>query len=232
MEALTLGSGFAALVLGCAVAACGSTGAAPKQTEAVAGAPATPDDSDAPTCLPDDPASGDGAFVGDVTLATEDDVAAIADVAEIHGSLRVTETFSGVLSLPNLTYLGGELHVEGSDGPPSLPNQVTSVRLPNLERIDGQLWLYLAWNLRELDLRSLESVGGQIFIMRNISLQVARFDSLTEVEGGVTFSAQLSLPGCITEPFPLIGGESLANGSADQDCHCESPCGYLQARCD
>lgn len=203
----------------------------------MAGAPANdeslasePDDTR--TCLPDREPLGSGAFEGDVTLSTPDDVAAIADLAEIRGSLRVLSTYSGVLDLPNLRLLRGDLHVEGTPGPATVVNQLTSLRLPNLERIDGEVWIYLAWNLGELDLRSLESVAGQLFIMRNVSMRVARLDALAEVAGGVTFQAQTSLPSCVTDPVPLLADTALANGAADTRCHCESPCGYLEAKCD
>jgi hypothetical protein len=234
--ARTFRSGLVALLCAHVGVACENP-ADRRTAEPVAGAPANdeslasePDDTT--TCLLDREPLGSGAFEGDVILSTSGDVAAIADFAEIRGSLRVLSTYSGVLDLPNLRSLGGDLHVEGTPSPAAVVSQLTSLRLPNLERIDGEVWIYLAWNLGEVDLRSLESVAGQLFIMRNVSLRVARLDALGEVGGGMTFQAQTSLPSCVTDPVSLLAGLTLANGAADTRCHCESPCGYLQAKCD
>jgi hypothetical protein len=217
--------------------AVGAGAAAGAGTAAGAGAAANEGRSDggsdsAPTCLPDPEPAGDGVYEGDVTLTTPSDVAAIVDFEEIRGSLRVPSTYSGVLELPNLRRLSGDLHIEGSPGPKPELDQVTSLRLANLQHLGGELWIYLAWSLSEVDLRSLESVTGQIFIMRNLSMRVARFDALQEVGGGVTFAAQTSLPQCVTALNPILGSAASANGSADTTCHCESPCGYVQAQCD
>jgi hypothetical protein len=238
----TLGLGLvtllcAQLALGCESPEEGSTEAAAGAGAAV-GAEAASDggfagEADgAPSCLPDPEPAGSGVYEGDVTLSAPSDVAAIAELEEIHGSLRVLSTYSGVLELPNLRRLSGDLQVEGSPGPATGLDQVTSLRLANLQQIGGQLWIYLAWSLSEVDLRSLESVTGQVFIMRNLSMRVARFDALEEVGGSVTFAAQTSLPSCVTASNPVLGGAAFANGAADKSCHCESPCGYLQAQCD
>ena len=219
------------------VLACeGSPKASGEVAEAIAGAPSNdeplvPHTADTTGCIPAREPQGSGVFEGDVTLSKPSDVAAIADFAEIRGSLRILPTYAGVVDLPSLQKLGGDLHVDDPLSPAIESIQLTSLRVPNLQRIDGELWIYLALKLTELDLHSLESVAGRVFIMRNLSLRIVRLDRLTAA-GGVIFSAQTSLPSCATEAVPVLTDVTLANGSADTDCHCESPCGYPQARCD
>ena len=225
---------MATLCAGFLLACEGSPERSGEKADSIAGAPATDETlvDDTSGCVPDREPQGNGVLEGDVILRRPSDVVAISGFAEIRGSLHILPTYSGVVDLPNLQKLGGDLHVEGTSSPTTGTILLTTLRLPNLQRIDGGLWMYLASQLVELDLHSLESVAGEVFIMRNLSLRVVRLDRLTAVDDSVIFSAQTSLPSCATVAVSVLTDVTLANGFADTDCHCESPCGYPQARCD
>ena len=90
MAARTLGSGLVALLCAHVGSACENP-TERRAAEPVAGAPAN-DESLA--CLPDREPLGSGVFEGDVTLSTSGDAAAIADFAEVRGSLRILSTLS------------------------------------------------------------------------------------------------------------------------------------------
>jgi hypothetical protein len=204
--------------------ACGETSLSPKPAEATGGAATIVDEcAEAPAPL-------DGVVLeGGVEIARPSDLDALANVAEIKGTLSVVALHSGPLRLPNLRKVGS-LELNGSPAPPETPNQTTSLELPNLTHIDDQLWIYLGWNLAEVDLRSLESVGNRVFIHRNLELKTLRLESLTD-SPGLEITGNLSLPSCITESLAQFGGSS-ANGDADTRCHCEAVCSHLEARCD
>ena len=187
------------------------------------------DATDGAQCAAPDPV-GDAVYDGSVEITDPSDAAAILSFAEITGTLSVRPPFTGVLELPNLRRLGGDLFVEGSSGEPPVPDHVTELRLPNLERIDGQLWIYLAWNLVAVDLHELETVGSRFWIHRNIELRTLRLDSLSEIGADVQVSGNLSLPSCMTDPIMPIASLAFANGGTS--CWCEAVCEHLEGRCD
>lgn len=166
---------------------------------------------------------------GSVTVASASDVESLADVTEITGTLSIVSLHSGPLLLPNLRKLGS-LELNGSSAPPGSPNQTTSLELPNLTQVDDQLWIYRGWNLLEVDLHSLRSVGNRVFIHRNIDLKTLRLDALTDAPT-LEVTGNLSLPSCTIDWLPHFN-DYPANGDADTRCHCEMVCGHLEGRCD
>lgn len=168
-------------------------------------------------------------FDGSVTVGSASDVESLADVTEITGTLSVVPPHSGPLLLPNLRKLGS-LDLTGSPGPPDIPNQTTSLELPNLTQVDDQLWIYRGWNLIEVDLHSLQSVGNRVFIHRNIDLKTLRLDALTD-SPELEVTGNLSLPSCTIDWLPHFN-DYPANGDADMRCHCEMICDHLEGVCE
>jgi hypothetical protein len=99
-----------------------------------------------------------------------------------------------------------------------------------------ELWLYLNLSLVDVDLRSLETTGGQVYIHRNIAVTSVQLFALEEVSGapatGFTFTAQLALPSCfealLIETYPEIE-ITAGNGPTCDDCAFD--CGGLTANC-
>ncbi|HEX2871130.1 MAG TPA: hypothetical protein VHP33_07740 [Polyangiaceae bacterium] len=210
--------------------ACGETSPPYKPVDAAGGAaPFVEQIGEADECA-EPPAPVDGVVLeGSVGIARPSDLDALANVAVITGTLSVISLHSGPLRLPNLRKVGS-LELNGSPAPPDTPNQTTSLELPNLTHIDDQLYIYLGWNLAEVDLRSLQAVGSRVFIHRNIDLKTLRLDSLTD-SPQLEITGNLSLPSCITESLARLGG-SAANGDADTRCHCEMVCDHLKGVCE
>ena len=210
--------------------ACGETSAPSTPVDTAGGATGIVDQVGEMDECAEPPAPVDGVVLdGSVGIARPSDLDALANVAEITGTLSIVSLHSGPLRLPNLRKLGS-LELNGSPAPPDTPNQTTSLELPNLTHIDDQLYLYLGWNLAKVDLRSLQAVGNRVFIHRNIDLKTLRLDSLTD-SPQLEITGNLSLPSCATESLAQLGGSS-ANGDADTRCHCEMVCDHLEGVCE
>jgi hypothetical protein len=210
--------------------ACGETSRPSTPTEATAGAAPVVDAVDEVDECARDPEAVDGVVLeGSVAVNNPSDLEALTNVSVITGTLSVGPLHSGPLRLPNLRKVGS-LELNGSPAQPASPNQTTSLELPHLFQIDDQLWIYLGWNLVEIDLHSLQSVSNRVFIHRNVDLKTLRLDSLAD-SPALEITGNLSLPSCITESLARFGGSS-ANGDADTRCHCEMVCGHLQGACE
>jgi hypothetical protein len=138
----------------------------------------------------------DDVIARSVDLATAEDVALLAGVREIEGSLNVyapgdvelpalrhvgkslllSWSSTGRLSLPSLETLGGELYVAQSAA-------LTALELPSLEHIGGQVRVFDNAQLASLDLVGLASVDGALKIDANAELASLRFGVLESVAG-------------------------------------------------
>ena len=58
---------------------------------------------------------------------------------------------------------------------------MTNLRVPNLTSIGNDLWIYLVSGLVEVDLRSLVTVGGRLWVYRDVKPATRRLDALRQV---------------------------------------------------
>lgn len=220
-------SGLSRVLFLVAVIGCGE-GQAPKPAALAAGAggaPECPSEAQAPI--------GSDVLDGDLVIASLADAAAAEHVSEVSGTLRIAPSFPGVLSLPNLVRVGGDVYLEGhvvAGAPEAEWAQITELRLPNLTRIDGQLFLYLTGALTETDLRKLKTVGERVYYMRNLALRRIGLDLLEDATVDIQASPQAA--GCeIDAVCAQIGGTSCGTEYSDPDCTCEQRCGRLEPNC-
>jgi hypothetical protein len=170
---------------------------------------------------------------GDVTIATTTDAEGASELSEITGSLVIAASFPGVLSLPNLQQVGGDVHLEGNavaGAPESTWASITELRLPNLQSIGGELFLYLTGALVETDFRSLETVGTRVYYMRNLALRRIGLDSITT--GPVDIQASPLAASCEIDAIcARIGSMGCGSQYSDPDCTCIEHCGRLEPSC-
>jgi len=177
--------------------------------------------------------AGTALLDGDLIIASLADAAAAAHLSEVSGTLRIDPSFPGVLSLPNLVRVGGDVYLEGhavAGAPVTEWAGITALRLPNLTRIGGQLFVYLTGSLTETDLRKLDTVGDRVYYMRNLALRRIGLDSLQD--GAVDIQASPQAASCeIDAVCAQIGGTGCGAQYSDPDCTCERRCGRLEPAC-
>jgi hypothetical protein len=197
------------------------TGGTPSTEGGTGGCPSVP------------PATGSEVFDGDLFIVSAADGEAAAKWSEITGSLRIEPTYPGVLSLPNLERVGGDVYLEGNavagmeESPWAL---ITELRLPNLKSIGGQLFVYLTTQLVETDFRNLETVGYRVYYMRNLALRRIGLDALV-VDGTAGVSIQASPVAASCEIEAICGGPGCGEQYSDADCTCEQRCDRLEPSC-
>ena len=109
----------------------------------------------------------------------------------ITGSLVMGVGFAGVVDLPRLRTVGGDVFAEGGG--------LTNLRAPNLTSIGNDLWIYLVTALVEVDLRSLVTVGGRLWVYRNPKLATLRLDALRQVAEDVEIRDDSPLGACVVD---------------------------------
>jgi hypothetical protein len=182
---------------------------------------------------PPAPSAGASVHTGDLTISDAAGLEAARALSEVTGTLRVAPALSGRLDLPNLRVIGGDLIVEAVSGSPGtlVFPLISDLRLVNLTRIGGDLWLYLATSLVEADLPSLASVGGEVYVHRNVLLRDVGLDSLRDVGISVHFSAN-QLARCEVDAIVAALRTGTYSGlGGDRDCVCETMCGHIVPRC-
>ncbi|WP_437275169.1 hypothetical protein WME90_28415 [Sorangium sp. So ce375] len=133
--------------------------------------------------------------------------------------------------MPSLLEVGG-IQAEGDASGGELSEaKMTAIRMPNLVRVRGTLWIYLAFGLLEADFRKLETVDQRLWIHRNIKLETLRLDALRTVGEDTQISGDTALPAC---PLEIIEANLIAGGNTDlfimpgfqeTDCECTLVCG-------
>ena len=184
--------------------------------------------------VPPAPSSDARVHTGDLTIADAAGLEAARALSEVTGTLRVAPALSGRLDLPNLRVIGGDLMVEAmltSSGTTYAYPSISDLRMVNLTRIGGDLWIYLATSLVETDLSSLASVGGEVYVHRNTQLRGVGLDSLRDVGSTVHFSSN-QLARCEVDAIVAALHTGTFNGlGGDKDCVCSTTCGHLVPRC-
>jgi hypothetical protein len=182
--------------------------------------------------LPPAPEAGQ-VLDGDLTVSSVADAESALPIAEITGSLVIAPSFPGVLYLPNLRRVGADVQLQGNavaGRPESEWAAITELRLPNLERIDGELYLYLTGALVETDFRSLQTVGDRVYYMRNLALRRIGLDSI--MAGSVSIQASPQAAACEIDAIcEQVGAASCGAEYSDPDCDCAYHCGRLEPRC-
>jgi hypothetical protein len=117
-------------------------------------------------------------LLGDAVVASEADLAALASVRAIQGSLRIEGTSLALVELPELVSVGGDLVVWENE-------ELVTLSLPALQHVAGSVSLYDLESLTSLEgLSSLRTVGGDLSVNRMEGLaSLQGLESLRRVGG-------------------------------------------------
>jgi hypothetical protein len=176
-------------------------------------------------CTVEAPAGGT-VFEGSITINNAADATAAQAYTGITGSLVMGVGFAGAVDLPRLRTVGGDVFAEGGG--------LTNLRAPNLTSIGNDLWIYLVTTLVEVDLRSVVTAGGRLWVYRNPKLATLRLDALRQVAEDVQIRDDTPLAACVVDDIAshvTAGMTIVALGTPHPDCHCETVCSHAEERC-
>lgn len=172
------------------------------------------------------PSEGRTTFDGDLLIVDDASLAAARKYTDVTGMVRVDPAFVGNVDLPNLISVGSDLAAESaivsSPAPAIVESHIKRLRAPRLTTVGGQLWIYLNFELTELDVRALTSAAS-VFIDRNTNLQMVRFDAYP---ADLSFDAPLA--DCLAPAFPKV---LVTKPERALTCACSSECGHVVADC-
>jgi hypothetical protein len=168
---------------------------------------------------------------GDLLIASDADALAARAYSTINGTISVSSDFAGTLDLPSLLEVGG-IRAEGSASSGELVTaQIKAIRMPNLARVRGTLWIYLAFELLEADFRKLEAVDARLWIHRNTELATLRLDALRSVGEDVQITDNFKVPACALERIEAnlsaagTTSMNISGGLQETGCECRLVCG-------
>jgi len=168
---------------------------------------------------------------GDLLIASDADALAARAYSTINGTISVSPAFAGTLDLPSLLEVGGIKAEGGASRGELVTAKIKAIRTPNLARVRGTLWIYLAFELVEADFRKLEAVDARLWIHRNTELATLRLDALRSVGEDVQITGNLKLPACALERIDAdlrAAGNtnvSISGGLQETGCECKLVCG-------
>lgn len=141
------------------------------------------------------------------TISSPSDTSLFVSCDKIKGTLTVSESFSGVLNLTEISQIQGDLTVTNVGG-------ITKINLPALEKVEGTVTVTDNGALKNLTLSGLQSVSGRLTVQGNSGLSYVDLQNLEDVEGG------LALVGGFSVSLPNINevnGDTTIQG-ADMSC--------------
>jgi hypothetical protein len=143
-----------------------------------------------------------------VTVQTAADLAVLADIRVINGSLLIEGTELVAIDLPVLELVGGRLSFDDNE-------DLTRVSLPVLTAIDGYLNVSLNPRLAELDLGALRRVEGDLYLRSNPALtSLAGLDALISVDRNLELRDNDALGTADLPSLGLVRGDVTVVGNA------------------
>lgn len=112
------------------------------------------------------------------TISSPSDTSLFVSCDKIKGTLTVSESFSGVLNLTEISQIQGDLTVTNVGG-------ITKINLPALEKVEGAVTVTDNEGLKNLTLSGLQSVSGKLTVQGNNGLSYVDLQNLEDVEGGL-----------------------------------------------
>lgn len=161
--------------------------------------------------MEDGPVDGNGTFEGNVMITKDSDVLIYSSFVKIAGKLNISGLYVTSVKLPKLKEVGGDLEIVG-----------TSLRslggLSNIEQISGEVSVMDNASLRYSDMTKLAEVGQSFIVRDNPMLeQVSTFENLTKVGDDFQVCFNRDLPESEAQALAekvTIGGDKATNDNA------------------
>jgi PKD repeat protein len=151
-----------------------------------------------------------GACTGDFTVAgatAGDTLAQIAGCESISGDLTIQDGVFTTVDLPNLVSVGGDLSVSSA-------SLMTTLSLPALTNTGGDLWVNSLPQLTTLSLPALTEAGGDLTISNHSSLANLTLGPVDTVGGGLFFGGNPLITALSLPDLDDLGGRLAISGNA------------------
>ena len=129
------------------------------------------------------------------------------------GDIRLEKEGDSALYI-NYTRITGSLVLAG--------NTDSGINLPNLRKIDGNLWVWDSPTLVNFTFPTIETVGGSVLIRNNDQLRGLSLSSLKSIGGSLAIVYNSLLPTCtaqaISEGVGVVDGDIQIFGNKPDDC--------------
>ncbi|KAJ5175791.1 uncharacterized protein N7482_001668, partial [Penicillium canariense] len=144
-----------------------------------------------------------------VTISSQSDANNLASCDTLDGSVTISSSVSGVITLNNVAEIKGSFTMEGASG-------LTKLIVPDLETLQGALTLVNLESLTDLTMSALSEVSSGIIITGNSMLKSLNLEKLEKVDG------QLELTGSFTSvslpSLDEVKGQTTIRGAKVLSC--------------
>jgi hypothetical protein len=111
-----------------------------------------------------------------LTISSQNDANNLTSCDTFEGSITVSSSFSGVMTLNNVEQIKGSFIAEGVSG-------LTAIVAPDLESLQGFMTLSNLDSLSLLTMGALSRISSGMTITENPKLKAVAFQELEEVDG-------------------------------------------------
>ncbi|KAJ5666611.1 hypothetical protein N7462_011020, partial [Penicillium macrosclerotiorum] len=144
-----------------------------------------------------------------LTISSQSDADNLSNCDSLDGSITISSSASGVITLNNVEEIKGSLTAEGASG-------LTRLIAPDLETLKGALTLENLNSLTNLTLSALAQVSSGIAITNNAKLKTLDLEELEQVDGELKLTGSftsISLPS-----LDEVNGKTTIRGSRSMSC--------------
>ncbi|PWY68475.1 hypothetical protein BO70DRAFT_366142 [Aspergillus heteromorphus CBS 117.55] len=115
------------------------------------------------------------------TITSQSDADALSSCSTLSGTLTISPSATGTISIPNIQTLNGGLVLQDT-------SSLDTLSASDLQTVHGKIYIEDNDALRNLSLPDLQTVGGEIDISGNAKLKDLVLDGLQEVDGALVLS--------------------------------------------
>ncbi|CAG7945277.1 unnamed protein product [Penicillium nalgiovense] len=144
-----------------------------------------------------------------VTISSQSDANNLRSCDTVSGSITISPSVSGAITINNVEEIQGALIAEGASG-------LTGLFTPDLDSVQGGITLSNLDSLTTITMGGLSQVSSSIIIMGNPKLKTLGFQDLEQVDGQLELTGSfdsLSLPS-----LDQVKGQTTIMGSSSMSC--------------
>ncbi|CAG8897220.1 unnamed protein product [Penicillium egyptiacum] len=154
-------------------------------------------------------AADSNACSSSVTISSQSDANTLRSCDTVHGSITISSSVSGAITINNVEQIQGALIAEGASG-------LTGLFTPDLDSVRGSITLRNLNSLATITMGGLSQVSSSIIITGNPKLKTLGFQDLEQVDGQLRLAGSfdsVSLPS-----LDQVKGQATIMGSRSMSC--------------
>ncbi|CAG8299495.1 unnamed protein product [Penicillium nalgiovense] len=139
-----------------------------------------------------------------VTISSQSDANNLRSCDTVSGSITISPSVSGAITINNVEEIQGALIAEGASG-------LTGLFTPDLDSVQGGITLSNLDSLTTITMGGLSQVSSSIIIMGNPKLKTLGFQDLEQVDGQLELTGSFDSKGQTT----IMGSSSMSCSTLD-----------------